>query len=49
MSDDIMTVREVADFLKHTERTIWRLAADNQLLSSKVGGTWRFRRTDLAK
>jgi len=49
MSDDIMTVREVADFLKVTERTIYRLAAENQIPSFKVGGSWRFRRADLAK
>ena len=49
MSDDIMTVREVADFLKVTERTIYRLAAENQIPSFKVGGSWRFRRTDLAR
>jgi excisionase family DNA binding protein len=49
MSDDIMTVREVADFLKVTERTIYRLAADHQIPSFKVGGSWRFRRADLAK
>jgi excisionase family DNA binding protein len=49
MSDDIMTVREVADFLKVTERTIYRLAAKNQIPSFKVGGSWRFRRTDLVK
>ncbi|MFN7288911.1 MAG: helix-turn-helix domain-containing protein [bacterium] len=48
MSDDIMTVRQVADFLKVTERTIYRLAADHQIPSFKVGGSWRFRRNDLA-
>lgn len=49
MSDDILTVREVADFLKVTERTIYRLAAENQIPSFKVGGSWRFRRADLVK
>jgi excisionase family DNA binding protein len=47
MSDDVMTVRQVADFLKVTERTIYRLAADHQIPSFKVGGSWRFRRNDL--
>jgi excisionase family DNA binding protein len=49
MTDDIMTVREVADFLKVTERTIYRLAAENLIPSFKVGGSWRFKRTDLAR
>lgn len=49
MSDDILTVREVAEFLKVTERTIYRLAAEKQIPSFKVGGSWRFRRADLVK
>ena len=49
MSDDIVTVREVADFLKVTEGTIYRLDAESQIPSFKVGGSWRFRRTDLVE
>lgn len=49
MADDIMTVREVAKFLKVTERTIYGLAADGQIPSFKVGGSWRFRQSDLVK
>jgi len=49
MPDEILTVREVAEFLKVTERTIYRLAAEAQLPSFKVGGSWRFRRSDLVK
>ena len=48
MLDEIMTVREVADFLKVTERTIYRLASKGEIPSFKVGGSWRFRRSDLA-
>jgi excisionase family DNA binding protein len=49
MPEVILTVREVAEFLKVTERTIYRLAAEGQLPSFKVGGSWRFRRSDLIK
>ncbi|WP_454888712.1 helix-turn-helix domain-containing protein [Sphingobium indicum] len=42
-----MTIREVAIFLKMTERTIYRLAAEGQTSSFKVGGSLRFRQTDL--
>lgn len=49
MPDEILTVREVAEFLKVTERTIYRLASEGQIPSFKVGGSWRFRRTDLVK
>ncbi|MEO7465532.1 MAG: helix-turn-helix domain-containing protein [Sphingobium limneticum] len=47
MADEILTIREVALFLKVTERTIYRLAAEGQIPSFKVGGSWRFQRTDL--
>lgn len=47
MPDEIMTVREVAEFLKVTERTIYRLASEGEMPSFKVGGSWRFRRSDL--
>lgn len=47
MSEEILTVREVAEFLKVTERTIYRLATEGQIPSFKVGGSWRFQRSDL--
>ena len=43
----ILTIREVAAYLKVTERTIYRLAAAKQIPSFKVGGSWRFSRTDI--
>jgi excisionase family DNA binding protein len=47
MPEEILTIREVAEFLKVTERTIYRLAADSQIPAFKVGGSWRFRKTEL--
>ena len=47
MSDDILTVREVAEFLKVTERTIYRLAGAKKIPAFKVGGTWRFSRAEI--
>ncbi|KWF36030.1 hypothetical protein WL88_14235 [Burkholderia diffusa] len=44
---EILTIKEVADFLKVTERTIYRLAAARKIPAFKVGGTWRFSRTDI--
>ncbi len=43
----IMTVGEVADYLKVTERTIYRLAGAKQIPAFKVGGSWRFSRVDI--
>ena len=44
---EILTIREVADFLKVTERTIYRLAAAKKIPAFKVGGTWRLSRIDI--
>ena len=44
---DILTIREVAAYLKVTERTIYRLAAAKRIPAFKVGGTWRFSRADI--
>ena len=43
----IMTIGEVADYLKVTERTIYRLAGAKQIPAFKVGGSWRFSRMDI--
>jgi excisionase family DNA binding protein len=43
----ILTIKEVAEYLKVTERTIYRLAAAKQIPAFKVGGSWRFRQADI--
>ena len=45
--NSIMTIGEVADYLKVTERTIYRLAAAKQIPAFKVGGSWRFSKADI--
>ena len=45
--DEILTIKQVAEFLKVTDRTIYRLAAAKLILVFKVGWTWRFSRADL--
>lgn len=45
--DEILTIKQVASYLKVTERTIYRLAAAKSIPAFKVGGTWRFSRTDI--
>ncbi len=47
MPRDIFTLREVAHYLKVTERTIYRLVAEQRIPGFKVGGSWRFRQADL--
>jgi len=43
----IMTIGEVAVYLKVTERTIYRLAGSKQIPAFKVGGSWRFSKDDI--
>jgi excisionase family DNA binding protein len=49
MTDEIMTLKEVADYLKLAEKTAYRLAAEGKLPGFKVGGSWRFKREDVHK
>jgi len=45
--DEILTLDEVAAYLKAGKRTVYRLAADKKIPAFKLGGTWRFRRGEL--
>lgn len=47
MADEILTLKEVAAYLKLAEKTAYRLAADGLLPGFKVGGSWRFRKSQL--
>jgi excisionase family DNA binding protein len=44
---EIFTIKQVAEYLKVTERTIYRLAAAKKIPAFKVGGTWRFSLGDI--
>jgi excisionase family DNA binding protein len=44
---EILTIKEVAVYLKVTERTIYRLAGAKKIPAFKVGGTWRFSRANI--
>jgi len=46
-SDEILTIDEVAAYLKAGKRTVYRLASGGKIPAFKLGGTWRFRRTEL--
>lgn len=47
MTDAILSLKEVASYLKVTERTVYRLLSDDMLPGFKVGGSWRFRKVDI--
>lgn len=42
-----MTLREVAAYLKLTEKTAYRLAGEGKIPGFKVGGAWRFKRSEI--
>lgn len=45
---EILTIKQVAEYLKVTARTIYRLAAIKKIPAFKVGGAWRFSRSDIS-
>ncbi len=49
MSTDIMTIDEVANYLKLKLKTAYHLAAKGDIPGFKVGGSWRFRRSEIEK
>jgi excisionase family DNA binding protein len=44
---EILTLAEVAQYLKVAERTIYRLAAGRKIPAFKVGGAWRFSKPEI--
>lgn len=49
METDILTIRELAAYLKMAEKTLYRLAAESKVPGFKVGGAWRFRKGEIDK
>ena len=49
MKSDIMTMEEVADYLKLKLKTAYAIAARGDIPGFKVGGSWRFRRSEIEK
>ena len=47
MGDNVLTIRDIADYLKVTEKTVYTLAQQRRIPAFKVGGQWRFRREDI--
>lgn len=47
MTSEIMTIKEVAAYLKLKEKTAYRLVAEGKIPGFKVGGSWRFKRADI--
>ena len=47
MEDSLITVKEVAEYLKLKEQTVYLLARQNKIPSLKVGGSLRFKKSQI--
>lgn len=46
-SGEILTIRQLAEYLMVSEKTVYRMLDRNQLPAVRVGAQWRFRRADI--
>jgi PTS system nitrogen regulatory IIA component len=46
---DIMTVEEVAEYLRVSERTVYEWAQKGEIPAGKLGTTWRFKRSEIER
>jgi len=44
MKNEILTVEELAKYLKISERTIYELLKKKEIPAFKIGATWRFKK-----
>ena len=44
---EIWTITDIAEYLKVAERTLYRLVAAKKIPAFKVGGMWRFSKTEI--
>jgi excisionase family DNA binding protein len=46
---EILTLDELATYLKAGKRTVYRLTSSGQIPAFKLGGTWRFSRSEIER
>jgi nitrogen PTS system EIIA component len=49
MDDDILTIEEVAKYLRVSERTVYDWAQKGEIPSGKIGTVWRFKKSDIER
>ena len=47
--DRLMTLREVAGFLRVSTQTVYKMAKEGTIPGVKVGNQWRFERSRVSK
>ncbi len=49
MEDDILTIEEVAKYLRVSERTVYDWAQKGDIPAGKIGTVWRFKKSEIEK
>lgn len=49
MNSDILTIEEVAEYLRVSERTVYDWAQKGEIPCGKLGTAWRFKRSDIER
>lgn len=47
--DEILTIKEVSDYLKLSRTTVWRWCKTGKIPAFKVGRSWRVRKAEVEK
>lgn len=47
--EEVLTVKQVAEYFQVTEKTIYKLSQSGELPGFKIGGSWRFKKSDIEK
>lgn len=45
--NDIMIIKDLANYLKIAEKTAYRFASEGKIPGFKVGSAWRFRKSEI--
>ena len=46
-NDDIMTVKELTDYLEVAEKTAYQLASEVKVAGFMMGSAWQFRKSEI--
>jgi len=49
VEDEILTIEEVAKYLRVSERTVYDWAQKGEIPSGKIGTVWRFKKSDIER
>jgi excisionase family DNA binding protein len=49
VENQVLTIKQVAEYLQVTEKTIYTLVQEGNIPAFKVRGQWRFKREDIER